>query len=207
MGRPPKPILSIDRIADAALDIIEETGSFQVIQIAKRLHVAPSSLYNHVSGKEEVVEHIRSRLNASVAKAPTPGDDWRVNIRQFLLFLVEVYAEHRRAMVLLFEQAISNPDILATYEDLSGALLRSGFRAEDLTIILSYLDASAMGLAMDSSVPNDPWDLTSADTAEFPLLRAAQAAQHEHTVGRALRVRALGVDGIIATLEQYLATK
>ena len=50
MGRPPVPLLSTDRIAGAALELVNATGGFTIPELARALKVSPSSLYNHVSG-------------------------------------------------------------------------------------------------------------------------------------------------------------
>ena len=52
MGRPRTPLLSADRIADAALELVNTTGGFTMPALAARLGVRPSSLYNHVAGRD-----------------------------------------------------------------------------------------------------------------------------------------------------------
>jgi hypothetical protein len=62
MARPKVPILTPTRIADAALDLVEQTGDLQMVQLAKHLGVAPSSPYGHVGGRAEVVDLARLRM-------------------------------------------------------------------------------------------------------------------------------------------------
>lgn len=66
MGRPSTPILSTDRIATAALDLVNSTGGFTIPGLARRLKVSPSSLYNHVAGREQIVELLRERAMSEV---------------------------------------------------------------------------------------------------------------------------------------------
>ena len=62
MARPKVPLLSADRIADAALELVDSGELFGVNALARRLGVTPSSLYNHVRGRDEIVELMRGRL-------------------------------------------------------------------------------------------------------------------------------------------------
>jgi len=43
-------------IATAALGLVDRTGGFTIVQVADTLGVRPSSLYNHLSSKAEIVE-------------------------------------------------------------------------------------------------------------------------------------------------------
>ena len=62
MPRPRTPLLSTDRIADAAMELVDDGAPFGVNAIARRLGVTPSSLYNHVRGRDEIVELMSGRL-------------------------------------------------------------------------------------------------------------------------------------------------
>ena len=62
MPRPRTPLLSTERIADAAMELVDAGSPFGVNAIARRLGVTPSSLYNHVSGRDEIIELMRGRL-------------------------------------------------------------------------------------------------------------------------------------------------
>ena len=55
MARPSTPKLSPGSIAKAALKLVDGSGEFTIPQLAAALKVRPSSLYNHVGGKGEIV--------------------------------------------------------------------------------------------------------------------------------------------------------
>ena len=73
MPRPRTPLLSTDRIADAAMELVDEGAPFGVNAIARRLGVTPSSLYNHVRGRDEIVELMRGRLGERYLPQPGGG--------------------------------------------------------------------------------------------------------------------------------------
>ena len=72
MGRPATPKLSVEKIAAAALDLVDAQGEFTMGEIAAALSVRPSSLYNHVAGKVEVIEAIRALIFKE--EPPPPGE-------------------------------------------------------------------------------------------------------------------------------------
>lgn len=63
-------------IADAALELVEQTGDVQMVSLARHLGVAPSSLYGDVRGRDEViVRGLESILDTSPSppSAPPPA--------------------------------------------------------------------------------------------------------------------------------------
>ena len=70
MGRPPTPLLSTDRITAAAMDLVAATGGFTMPELARKLQVSPSSLYNHVTGRDQIVELLRERAMSEVQLPP-----------------------------------------------------------------------------------------------------------------------------------------
>lgn len=61
-GRPP-PLITADSIAEAAVELLDEVGDFTMTQLARRLGVGASALYNHVAGKEEVLARVRELVS------------------------------------------------------------------------------------------------------------------------------------------------
>ena len=53
MGRPLLPLISVDALTTAALELVDESGDFSFPKLAKRIGVSQSSIYNHVSGRDE----------------------------------------------------------------------------------------------------------------------------------------------------------
>ena len=54
MPRPRVRLLSVELIADAAIALADSGEPFGVNALARRLGVTPSSLYNHVDGKDAI---------------------------------------------------------------------------------------------------------------------------------------------------------
>ena len=82
-GRPTKTLVNRDKIAQAALTIVGEEGyeKLTMSRIARRLGVGTSALYNHVSGKDDLLALVEDAvmeqvecgpLRAVLARAPEP---------------------------------------------------------------------------------------------------------------------------------------
>ncbi|SDS73883.1 TetR/AcrR family transcriptional regulator [Corynebacterium timonense] len=70
-GRPTKAIVTCDKITKAALEIAAQQGYSKLTMsaVARALGVSPSALYNHVSGKEELLFIVEDAVMAQVDTA------------------------------------------------------------------------------------------------------------------------------------------
>ncbi len=97
MGRPPTPLLSTDRIASAAMDLVRATGEFTMPDLARKLKVSPSSLYNHVSGRGQIVELLRERAMSEVQLPDDqPDRPWAEAVADILRSYRRSYARYPR---------------------------------------------------------------------------------------------------------------
>lgn len=72
MGRPSRALLSREIIARAALDTVDEHGpdGLTMRALADRLGVKAASLYNHVGGKDELIDALAELVNAEIDLTP-----------------------------------------------------------------------------------------------------------------------------------------
>lgn len=200
MPRPSVPVLSATKIAAAALAIVDRKGEFSVNEVAKALGVRPSSLYNHLAGKAEIVEAMRSLVFQDLS--PTAGpDDWEARLRGLLRGYRDAFAAHPRLVPLLTAYTVSSPDVMALYERMADVLVRAGVPEDELLAIITVLDHLVIGSALDLAAPEQVW---SRDAAQGPLLAAAIEASPTGRE-RADRAFELGVDLVLGSLQQRLA--
>mgnify|MGYP002143534774 CR=1 FL=1 len=79
MGRPRVPLLSRDRIRDAALALIDSDGlaGLSMRKLAAELGVQAASLYKHYATKDGVLDDIVHTVISGVdTSAFERGDDW-----------------------------------------------------------------------------------------------------------------------------------
>jgi AcrR family transcriptional regulator len=173
MGRPPVPLLSTDMIASAALDLVSATGGFTIPELARRLKVSPSSLYNHVSGREQIVELLRERAMSEVAlPADDPHRPWTETVAEIMRSFRRSYARYPRLIPLLTAHAVNSSDAFTMYNALAATLSRAGFSDTDTLRAITLMDCFVLGSALDLAAPVEPWE-TGADVG--PELAAALA--------------------------------
>ena len=173
MARPSQPLISVDAIVTAALELIDESGDFSLPKVARKIGVSQSSIYNHVSGREEILELIRGRIT-EIGPLPPAGMPWdevlRLEIREYR----ESFARHPRTAPLMVMQTVRDAKVIAFYERLASALEEAGFRGADVASALAMIDSFAIGAALDLAGPGNVWEVEPG--VESALGRAAGIA-------------------------------
>ncbi|WP_157252979.1 TetR/AcrR family transcriptional regulator C-terminal domain-containing protein [Nonomuraea typhae] len=172
MGRPRTPLLDLDRIGQAALAVVDETGEVSLPQVARRLGVRTASLYHHVEGREGVIELIRAHIARDIDCATLADRPWEVGLAGWARSYRTAFAAHPRAIPLLLTTTVRTPRSLADYEAAVGLLLEAGFAVEEALIVLAAVENVVLGSALDLAAPDPIWQVT----AETPALARAVAA-------------------------------
>ncbi|AHC23653.1 TetR/AcrR family transcriptional regulator C-terminal domain-containing protein [Mycolicibacterium neoaurum] len=172
MGRPRVAILSTDRIAGAAMDLVESTGGFTIPELARSLKVSPSSLYNHVTGREQIIELLREKAMSAVTLPDTDGP-WIDVVADIMRSYRRSYARYPRLIPLLTAYPVASTHAVAMYNALAQTLTAAGFSAPDTLRAITLIDSFVLGSALDAAAPDAPWG-SSPDVS--PQLAAALAA-------------------------------
>ena len=184
-AKPERTPLSRERIMRAAVDVADAEGiaAVSMRRIGQALGVEAMSLYNHVAGKEALldamVEQVATELGAVVASldAPDPARDWRGALRARALAAREVMLRHRWAPGVLETRTTMNLDIVRYYDGVVGILRAGGF-SNDLTHhSLHALGSRVIGFSQELF---DPGDAAAGHASEEML--AAMASQIPHLV-------------------------
>ena len=180
MGRPSKPLLSTDRIAGAAMDLVNKSGGFTVPELARALKVSPSSLYNHVAGREQIVELLRERAMSDVAlPADDPHRPWTDVVADIMRSYRQSYARYPRLIPLLTSHAVNSYHALTMYNVLAVALGRAGFDPADTLRAITLIDAFVLGSALDVAAPDEPWQPGADVSPEFAAALATGSSKPE----------------------------
>lgn len=156
MPRPKVNLLSVDLIADAAIELADSGERFGVNALARRLNVTPSSLYNHVDGRDAIIELMRSRLGVRYIPDRIDGD-WDEVVTVTVRNLRTLYADHPLIVPLLVGKTITSPVVIASYDALATALVEAGFPDDDVLAIIAIVDAFAIGFGYDVASPDEIW--------------------------------------------------
>jgi AcrR family transcriptional regulator len=155
------------------MDLVCATGGFTIPEVARRLKVSPSSLYNHVSGREQIVELLRALAMSEVAMpADDPDRPWTETVADILRSFRRSYARFPRLIPLLTTHAVNSSHAFTMYNALAATLNRAGFSDADILRAITLMDCFVLGSALDLAAPVEPWQ-TGAHVG--PELAAALA--------------------------------
>lgn len=203
VGRPSTPILSLDIIATAAIKQVDRTGRLEMIKLAASLGVVPSSLYHHVSGRAAIIEAIRMRLTAEMARPLPPQASWEELLREAVTVVSRAWRAHPKLAVMVFSAPVSDDAALVGYDNILGQLFAAGLPPEAGVRVLALFDAISSGLAFDGLVPGIGWE--PREDLPVPHVRAALAAAP--AMDRHEQVERLACDMLIAAVRQEMASR
>ena len=156
MPRPRVNLLSVELIADAAIELADSGETFGVNALARKLGVTPSSLYNHVDGKDAIIELMRARLGARYLPEPVTGE-WDDIVTGTIRSLRHLYAEHPLIVPLIVGKTITDPGVIGSYDRLATALAAAGVPDDEVLAIVAIVDAYAIGFGLDLTSPDEIW--------------------------------------------------
>jgi TetR/AcrR family tetracycline transcriptional repressor len=151
-GRPPKDsddTLSRERILREALALVDEEGldAVSMRKLARRLGVDPMSLYNHVDGKDALLDGVAEVLLAAIPAAG-PGPDLRTTMSALAHGFRAAMLGHPRAAPLVLTRRLASLTALAPVEAVLGPLLAAGYPPEravhGLRAVLAFLIGTLM---------------------------------------------------------------
>ena len=196
MARPSKPKLSLDAIATAALKLVDKHGEFTLPQLANSLSVTASSIYNHVAGKDEIIELMRGRAMSAISLPDIDSGNWQETVQQIATSYWESYSKHPRLIPLLTSHTVRDHTTLRVYDALAEVLERAGFEPGTRLHAITIIDSFVLGSALDAAAPDDVWEIDVESTHAFRESLSTAEGDRE----RASKTFALGLDLIIKGL-------
>jgi AcrR family transcriptional regulator len=153
MARPRTPLLSIERIVDEAIAMAGTTGSFTMTELATKLHVRQSSLYNHVDGREAVIELVRQRLHEDMGVKVDLSGKWQEVVRSLARAQRAALARHPWLVPLLATSPAEPGGAASSVENLAIILSKAGFADADVLQIIAMIDIIIIGGSLDLVSP------------------------------------------------------
>lgn len=150
--RGPKPALSIETIADAAIALADEQGlsAMSMRALAERLGFTTMSLYRYLPGKSELLE-----LMLDQAMGAPPGPDaapagWRPKLEAWARSLHEVYTRHPWVLQVPLSAPLMGPNRIGWLEAGLEALSDTGLPAPQRPSAVLAVDGYVRGAAQIS---------------------------------------------------------
>ncbi|MEU9337098.1 TetR family transcriptional regulator [Streptomyces sp. NPDC048290] len=147
-GRPPKgaPQLSRDAIVDATIEVIDLDGvaAVSMRSVARVLGVDAKSLYNHVDGKDGLLDAVAEHLLGGVSIPPMTGD-----LGIDLATISDAFRDrallHPEAAPLVLTRQLSSFQGLAPLQALLGVLRTAGCPPGESVRLVRFLLATLIG--------------------------------------------------------------
>ncbi|MFC3300237.1 TetR/AcrR family transcriptional regulator [Arthrobacter agilis] len=209
-GRPPRSVLSKDRITGAALDLIAAEGyeGLTMSGLARRLKVAPSALYNHAGSKQEVLGWVQDHVMTMVDFSAFSRQPWDEAVRRWAWSYREVFARHAPLVPVIAVMPVTDAaQTLRMYEEVARGFLDAGWPEDRIVPAIVALESFIYGSALDVAAPGDIFDSGTLGD-QFPVFtaavrRAAAVPGADSAADAAFRA---GLDGMITGLRAQLAT-
>jgi AcrR family transcriptional regulator len=132
MGVNVRARFTVDEIATAALEIVDESGlgALSMRTLAAALGTGPMTMYNYVADKEGLEELVVAAVVADVA-VPAPTDDWQHDVHAIATAMWRGVRAHPAAIPLVLTRRMSSATGFAIADALVGALGRAGLADAD----------------------------------------------------------------------------
>jgi AcrR family transcriptional regulator len=175
---PPKRTpLNRERVLRAAIALADERGAHELTmrKLAQELGVEAMSLYNHVANKDDLLDGMVDIVFSEI-EAPSPGGDWKAELRKRAISTREALNRHRWAIGEMEGRTNHGPNNLRLHDAALGCLRAAGFSVEMTVHAYSVQDAYIYGFVLQQS------DMSSETPEDF----AAEAQRQMRDYAAAL---------------------
>ncbi|MCX3063104.1 TetR/AcrR family transcriptional regulator [Streptomyces beihaiensis] len=209
MARPRKPLLSRDRIVEAARALVDTEGLAAVStrRLAAELGVSGPSLYNHFRTKDQILEAVADSVSAQVDLTMfEAGDerDWRTALHDWAVSYRAALRAHPNIVPVLARGPGRRPAGLRLADAVFGAMTEAGWPPAQATSIGALMRYFVTGSALGSFAGGFVDDETAYDPADYPHLGQAHrlAEQQELVDERAFET---GLEALLDGLAHQFA--
>ena len=210
----PRPILSLDRVLQAAIGLADQRGleSLSMRKLAQVLGVEAMSLYYYVAKKDDILDGILDLVVGEMETA-ADGTEWKAAVRRSAISAHHILETHPWACSLMMSPARLRPARMRYMESLLGRLRRAGFSAEQTDLAYHALDSHIIGstlwevgysVGLEAAGDMAAAFLRSLPIHEYPWL-AEHAKQHMAIAQAGSSSFEFGLDLILDGLERILA--
>jgi len=192
--------LDTDRIAQAAMSVIDEFGTagFTMRAVAKVLDVTPMALYHHVKDKAGLASVLVDAAMRGTPLPPTCGN-WREDIWLMSKWIRDITSAHPGARHLRRDFQIFTPTVLQVAERWLSLWQQSGLSFENAVLAARSSSTAITGFVMEEITQQEVEPPDAATLAMLPNARLMLEDRHDQSKEFELATRAL-IDGIFARL-------
>lgn len=172
--------LSRERVVAAAVGLADEKGEAGVTMraVAARLGVEAMSLYNHVAGREGILDGMVEAVFSEI-ELPKIGGDWKQAMRDRAVSSRAALRRHPWAVPLMDSRRTPGPAILRHHDTVLGILRAGGFSIAMAGHAFSVIDSYLYGFVLqETAMPfsnREEFDEVAGD-----LMQALPGDDHPH---------------------------
>ena len=161
-----KPPITVDRITDAALEVVATQGydALTMRSVAAVLDTGPASLYAHVVNKADIDELIVGRLCAQLVLPEPDPATWRAQILDVCAQIRDQYLAYPGVSRAALAMAATNLDVLRVNESMLAILLAGGIAPQTaawaIDALFLYVGAYTLEISLVAqrrSQQDDEW--------------------------------------------------
>lgn len=188
MARPRKPLLSRDRIVEAAGALVDAEGleAVSTRRLAAALGVSGPSLYNHFRTKDEILDAVADAVSARVDLSMFDAEDgrsWRLALHDWAHSYRDALSDHPNIVPVLARGPGRRPAGLRVADAVFGAMTEAGWPPAHATRIGALMRYFILGSAVGSFAGGFVDDRAAYDPSDYPHLGQAHLlAERQHEV-------------------------
>jgi AcrR family transcriptional regulator len=150
--RPSRPLLSRRGIAEEALRLVDEEGieALTTRRLAKRLGVEGPSLYNHVRGRDDLLDEMTAVIDEHVDTSALDHPDWRVGLAEFARSYRRAFAAHPHIVATVSARPVNTHTALQAYDEAFAAFERFGWDGHTAAVVMAAVDFLVLGSAIET---------------------------------------------------------
>jgi AcrR family transcriptional regulator len=159
-----RPGLNRDLIVEAAVALADREGieAVSMRKLGRELGVEAMSLYNHVTGKSELLDGMVDLVFSEI-ELPAAGLDWKQRMRARAFSARKILSSHPWAIALMDSRENPGQATLRHHDSVIQALREAGFSIAMAAHAFSLLDSYTYGFVLQEvSLPFDDQEETAA---------------------------------------------
>jgi len=167
--RGPTPGLSVEQIAQAAIEIADAEGlaRLSMRRVADRLGVGVMSLYTYIPGKAELLDVMLDTVLSEEDKLDRVAGEWRAGLELRAREDWALYQRHQWALQISSARALLGPNEIALFDSTLHAVSGIGLTGREMVAVVSlvvgYVRGAAQGVmeaalaAQRTGVTDNQW--------------------------------------------------
>lgn len=173
----PRDRLNRERVVHAAMELADARGIDAVTmrELARELGVEAASLYNHVSGKDDLLNGMVELVIAEI-DVPAGGVDWKQAVRRRAISARSVFARHPWAASLIDSRDRTGPSSIAYVDRVLGVLIGAGFSPAGAANAFLVIDSYIYGFERQQSNFAASDDAAAVEAAQEVLAAIPEGA-------------------------------